>query len=130
MSERYPLWCVDRGASLDESQYAGPFDTEDEANDARGQYGGGDIRRCRRVLASESGAHGYVFDNMHIQLDEIVLGGDLSHRVPDAWGNWEDQMVHARDGAAEAFREFIDKWMRVDAYVCEGDEPAQEGGAQ
>jgi hypothetical protein len=122
-AERYPLWCLDNGDWTDETRYAGPFNTEAEAIEARAQYGGGTVRRCRRVNASEIDGREYSFNSMVEMLDEHALGGDLPSVLPEVWGRWDEQMVHKCEGAAEAFREFIDKWLRVDAYVCEGDEP-------
>lgn len=119
-SDRYPLWCVDRGYHREENRYAGPFKSEAEAIERRGD---GAVRRCRRVLASELDGIGWAYNRLEEELDEQARGGEVASVLPEAWGDWEDQVVTARDGAREAFREFVDRWFTVDAYVCEGDEP-------
>jgi hypothetical protein len=122
-SERYPLWCVDRGHEYGEVQYRGPYDAEAEAVTARDDDGAGVVRRCRRVLASELDGIGWAYDRLAEELDDQARGGEVASVLPEAWGDWEDEVVTARDGAREAFREFVDRWFTVDAYVCEGDEP-------
>jgi len=39
------------------------------------------------------------------------------------WADWENEFARLRPGAVEAFERWLDEFVEVDIYICEGDEP-------
>lgn len=142
----YPLYCVDRGKhGTDGAQYYGPFTSHDEADaELPPKYAEPDahIRRCRRVKPSEIGfnfdevaedlAAGDLrdpFDWLVDELDEAARNNELPNH---AWFCFDERVVAAGPDVydpddfplpdAATFKAWIDKWLIVDAYICEGDE--------
>jgi len=113
---RYPLWCYDRGEDCDqERRYQGPFKTEAEALSCDLGDDGGRARRCRRVLGSESG-----YDDTDRVVEDL---NDGSYWQNSGWADWENEFARLKPGAVEAFERWLDEFVEVDIYVCEGDEP-------
>lgn len=108
--ERYPLLCVDADY---EGQPGGhsllqPGETTDQPT-----------TRCRQCMGSEALDTDNAVEWLLTMADEIADQGGLPVM---AWSNWERPCVTAKPGAAEALREWADKFLNVQAWVCEGDE--------
>jgi hypothetical protein len=126
---RYPLHCVSRDdAAATEDQYLGPFDSHDTAHEQLRDRSDV-VRRCRQLRPSEVAVDhveliGLSLSELIDVIDECATNGNL----PDAaWFLIASQIVFGdgNDGSlptAENYVEWVDTHLRIDAYVCEGDE--------
>ena len=128
---RYPLHCVSRdGAAATEDQYLGPFDSHDTAHEQLRDRSDV-VRRCRQLRPSEIVVDhidviGLPLDELINTLDEIATSTRSS--LPEcAWYSGEGQIVFVDgdDGTlpiSANYVDWVDTHLRIDAYICEGDE--------
>lgn len=131
VAPRYPLYCVDRTDRVDpETQYLGPFDTHDEADEKAEP--GDLVRRCRQLRATEidydacrMAAYDLTtVDALVEDVDEVATSGNLPET---AWHVIGDQIVFGRSATTtlphpDEFKAWADSNLEIFAYVCEGDE--------
>lgn len=129
MIRDYPLWCVDTGDANSDMRYRGPFTTEAAAKSDMEdlhksfhtfgeQHPLCSIRRCRRVQASEL-ANACSAQRIAEDMDDDARPPTKSQ---NAWANWDEQIVSPVKGAQEALDIWADMHLKIDMYVCEGDE--------
>jgi hypothetical protein len=128
---RYPLHCVCRDdATATEDQYAGPFDSHDDAHEHLRDRADV-VRRCRQLCPSD-----VVVDHVDLiglplrelieTIDEIATS--TRSGLPECAWYLADQQIVFVDGddgtlpTAANYCEWVDTHLRIDAYVCEGDE--------
>lgn len=128
---RYPLHCVSRNdAAATEDQFVGPFATHDDAHEQLRDRSDV-VRRCRQLRPSEIVVD-YI-DVIGLPLDELIetldeIATSTRSGLPEcAWYSGEGQIVFVDgdDGTlpiSANYVEWVDTHLRVDAYICEGDE--------
>jgi hypothetical protein len=126
---RYPLHCISRdNAAATEDQYLGPFDSHDAAHEQLRDRSDV-VRRCRQLRPSEINVDHVDLIGLSLRelievLDECATSGDLPEC---AWCFWDQQVVFV-DGdddtlpTAANYYGWVDTHLRIDAYICEGDE--------
>jgi hypothetical protein len=107
-SERYPLWCVDRGYHREQGRYAGP----DDAN----------LDGVAREIQAAYTA-GLAAGREHERLDVIDFLQHPPGRIPDHWKTCVAELVVAVNAGRH-----VGGAMRL--YDKSEREPGQEGGAQ
>lgn len=125
----YPLHCVSRDdAVATEDQYAGPFDSHDAAHEQLRDRSDV-VRRCRQLRPSEINAvidlNGFSLRELVDTLDEIATS--IRDSLPECAWYTTDRLVFidGDDGTlptAANYVEWVDTHLRIDAYICEGDE--------
>jgi hypothetical protein len=118
--EHYPLWCYDSGEG--DSRYTGPFNTEVEAEAAGAAvYGFGEVRRCRRLLASEADiGRDELFDLLVTEFNDPMPWRVAA--IGSIWWPDETSLVKVKSGSAEKLAALLDEIFEVNVFVCEGDE--------
>ncbi len=126
-TETYPLYSLDNGDPSDDRRYVGPFETADRAQAvladlrADGAPATWTVRRCRRLRASEL-PFWKGFDLVEFIDDDVADDPPDGARI---WADWEEQLLHGRDGATAALMAWADEYIRVDVYELEpAPEPA------
>jgi hypothetical protein len=82
------------------------------------------VARCRRLRPSEVINTGNALDSL-VEDAQDDLSSDPPRDGVGVWAVWNDPLVSAREGAAEAFKRWCDEWLVVDIY----EEPKVNDGA-
>ena len=117
---RYPLYCLDSQDALSESRYRGPFDTLTGAMLAKDREDfSGEVRRCRRVTLAEVIPPHWWYDLLE-GLEELAN----EPVIPKSWARWDDAiLVDERKPVLRAnVMVVLSSGLRLDVFVCEGDE--------
>jgi hypothetical protein len=125
-AERYPLFCVDLGEPAAEARYRGPFETLSLATAAVGvSEADARIRRCRRVLASETDSSRWLLGQIIEQIEDDSASGE----GPDeSWRDMDDTVTATVDdyeATVVSLSAWLDSNLKLEQFVCEGDEPCE-----